>query len=372
MLAVGPCARGEHRSRGRAVTLFTTTTRRRLQGDEPVRVAPPRRVIVGWVAHRRRRRRSRSCSALVPAPYVIEQPGPVFNTLGTDQQVGARRQGRQAAHHHPRPEDLPDRGLPRPADGLGGRQPRAAPELVRDRRRLVRPEQGRAARSTPSSRPDVTTEQSNAAERGPDGRLAAGRDRRGPQRARLHFPQHVAVEQLIKGSPADGVLKEGDEITAVNGDDGRRRRRAARRRRRPTARTSRPRSASCATAPRRRSPITPIESSGRRSCSASARGMDYTFPFDVEDPARQRGRPERRPDVRARHHRQAHPGRAQRRRERRRHRHHRRRGQRRRRSAASGRRCTGRATPAPTTSSRPQSNCDEVIGHVPPGSRCSR
>src|ERR1700712_2331298 len=70
------------------VTLFSDENPT-LQGEqEPARVAPSRRVIIGWV--------SIGVAvvlalvlALVPAPFVIEQPGPVFNTLGTDQEVGA-------------------------------------------------------------------------------------------------------------------------------------------------------------------------------------------------------------------------------------------------------------------------------------------
>ena len=124
------------------------------------------------------------CSAIVPSPYVIEQPGPVFNTLGIGR---ARRRRRGAADHDPGRDDLPDRGQPRHAHRLGGRQPATRAELARGRRRLVRPEQGRAAarRGLPA---DVTTEQRDEREPGRDGRLAAGGDRRGADAPRLRLP----------------------------------------------------------------------------------------------------------------------------------------------------------------------------------------
>ena len=125
---------------------------------------------------------------------------------------------------------------------------------------------------------------------------------------------------------------------------------------------------SCATASRADARGHARSSATARSCSASACACDYEFPIDVDDPARQRRRPERRHDVRPRHHRQADPRRDDRRRERRRHRHDRlgRRG--RRRSAASGRSSGAPRTPVPTGSSHPSRTATRSPATCPTGS----
>ena len=79
---------------------------------------------------------------LVPSPYVIEQPGPVFNTLGTVEHADERRPD----DLHPRRADLHDRRDARHAHGRLRRQPRAAAQLVPGDLRLDRPEPGGRAR----------------------------------------------------------------------------------------------------------------------------------------------------------------------------------------------------------------------------------
>ena len=67
--------------RGRAVTLFSDdqhTPQGYGPDGSPVRIAPPRRVIIGWVAIAVAVLLA-LVLAFVPAPFVIEQPGPVFN-----------------------------------------------------------------------------------------------------------------------------------------------------------------------------------------------------------------------------------------------------------------------------------------------------
>jgi PDZ domain-containing protein len=98
-LSTVPCARGEHQRRDGPqrflLTGTTTTARTGVRREDPVslfepedaRGPVPRRVRAGWTV---------LLIALVlalvmsflPAPYVIEQPGPVYNTLGSQEQDG--------------------------------------------------------------------------------------------------------------------------------------------------------------------------------------------------------------------------------------------------------------------------------------------
>ncbi len=182
------------------------------------------------------------------------------------------------------------------------------------------------------------------------------------------FPREVTVAGVLDDSPADGRARGGrrhrrpSNGTAVELASTS----CARRSRENGADEPGEARASCATASSRPSQVTPVERDGTAVLGVGVR-MDYEFPIDVETPARQRRRSERRHDVRARHHRQADPRRHDRRRDRRGHRHDRLGGRGRRRSAASGRSCRARWMRAPTGSSHPQSNCDEVTGHVPDG-----
>ncbi len=173
-------ARREHQE-GTGVALFTDDDLRPDSGEPPERIRPKRSVIVGW-SFVGAAFVLTLVLALVPAPYVIEQPGPVFNTLGTDQAVGGPpSKDREAPHHDPEQDDVPDGRIARPAHGLPRRKPRFAA-----RAGSRSPPHG----STPSKAvlpvdavfpPGTTTEQSEPGERPGDGRLPAGRDRGRPQ-----------------------------------------------------------------------------------------------------------------------------------------------------------------------------------------------
>lgn len=260
------------------MTLFT-------DDDEPAppaggddRVAPSRRVIVGWV--------SIGVAlvlglvlALAPAPFVIEQPGPVFNTLGTDQQVGSEpSKDAKPLITIPSQTTYPTSGsldlLTVSVVGNPDQRPSWFDIIGAwfDPSRAVQP-------IDEVFPPGTTTEQSNAANAAlmvdsQQDAIAAALNELGYQ-----FPQSVAVKQLIPGTPAAKVLKVGDEVTSVNGHTvdsvaGLRQQVAAN----GTGKAAeigiiRDGVASTVS-------ITPVKTQGQTVLGIGA-GMDYTFPFDV-------------------------------------------------------------------------------------------
>jgi PDZ domain-containing protein len=94
------------------------------------------------------------------------------------------------------------------------------------------------------------------------------------------FPQSVAVKQLISGTPAADVLKEGDQIVSVNGSAvtsiSQLRDLVAENGTGKPAELGIVRDGRASTVP-----ITPTESGGQVVLGIGA-GMDYTFPFDVK------------------------------------------------------------------------------------------
>jgi PDZ domain-containing protein len=156
---------------------------------------------------------------LSPAPYVIEQPGPVFNTLGYDHQVWPSTDAPQTKKpliSIPDEETYPTSGA-RDLLTVGGvGNPKQLPSWLD----VV------GAWFTPSKAvipvdvaypPTVSVDQQNAenAQMMVDSQkdaVAAALNQLG-----YTFPQKVAVKQIIKGSPADGKLRVGDDIVSVNG-----------------------------------------------------------------------------------------------------------------------------------------------------------
>jgi PDZ domain-containing protein len=200
------------------MSLFSTDS-----SGEPVR-APltyrkqPKRVSIGWTLI--------SIAlilvvvmSLAPAPYVIEQPGPVFNTLGYDRAIGA------SDKHDEKPQTLitvPDRTT-YPTSGaldLLTVQVAGTPEHLPSWLDVM------SAWFAPSKAvipvdvafpPGTSTkeqQQQNAQEmtNSQHDAIAAALNQLG-----YDFPQKLEVAYVYPGSPADSVFEKGDQITAVNG-----------------------------------------------------------------------------------------------------------------------------------------------------------
>jgi PDZ domain-containing protein len=272
------CARGEQ-AKGTCVTLFSDDDSQPEFGPSRQRIAPSKRVIAGWV--------SIAIAAVVtlvlvvvPAPFVIEQPGPVFNTLGTDQQVGAKpSDDAKQLISIPGQKTYPTAGsldlLTVSVVGNPDQRPSWS-EIVGawfDPSRAVLPVDAVFP-------PGTTTEQSNAENAAlmvdsQQDAVAAALNELG-----YDFPEAVAVKQVIKGTPAASVFTVGDEIETVNGTPV------------PGVQTLRKIVAENGTAKPAQVgivrdgksstvSITPISSGGQTVLGIGA-GMDYTFPFDVK------------------------------------------------------------------------------------------
>ncbi|NEN06833.1 PDZ domain-containing protein [Diaminobutyricibacter tongyongensis] len=198
------------------MALFTDDDLQPAPSTPPERIRPKRSVIVGW-SFVGAAFILTLVLALVPAPYVIEQPGPVFNTLGTDQPVGSTpSKDAKLLITIPSKTTYPTAGsLDLLTVSVVG-NPDSLPSWI----------EVASAWFTPSKAvlpvdsvfpPGVTTEQSNKenAQLMVDSQqdaIAAALNELG-----YTYPQEVVVKQIIMGSPADGVLKVGDEIITVNG-----------------------------------------------------------------------------------------------------------------------------------------------------------
>ncbi|UAJ81475.1 PDZ domain-containing protein [Leifsonia sp. ZF2019] len=218
--------------------------------------------------------------ALAPAPFVIEVPGPVFNTLGTDQQVGgAKSEDAKQLISIPDQKTYPTSGsLDLLTVSVVG-NPDSRPNWFDIVSSWFQP--SRAVVPIDSVfPPGTTTEQSNAENAAlmvdsQQDAVAAALNELG-----YDFPQAIVVKQLISGTPAATSLKEGDEITSVNGTEVKSvqalRDAIADNGTGTAARIGILRDGAASTVD-----ITPTESSGRAVLGIGA-GMDYTFPFDVK------------------------------------------------------------------------------------------
>ncbi|MFI5060181.1 MAG: PDZ domain-containing protein [Actinomycetales bacterium] len=243
------------------------------------RIAPPRRVIVGW---------SMIAVALVvtivltvvQAPFVIEQPGPVFNTLGTDQQVGATPDGKnQPLISIPGEKTYPTSGsLDLLTVNVVG-NPDNRPGWLEIARAWFDPSKAVVPVDVIFP-PGTTTQQSNAENaalmvNSQQDAVAAALNKLG-----YHFREVVAVKQLIAKTPAASVLKVGDEITSVNGEPvpgvATLRRLIAKNGSHKTAEIGIVRAGVASTVS-----LTPTEADGQTVVGIGA-GMDYTFPFEVK------------------------------------------------------------------------------------------
>lgn len=261
------------------MTLFSDDDSQPGFGPPRQRIAPSKRTIAGWV--------SVAVAAVVtvalavaPAPFVIEQPGPVFNTLGTDQRVGSTPTAdAKPLISIPGKKTYPTAGsldlLTVSVVGNPDQRPGWF-EIVSawfDPSRAVLPVDAVFP-------PGTTTEQSNAQNAAlmvdsQQDAVAAALNELG-----YDFPEAVAVKQVIKGTPAADVFTVGDEITTVNGKPV------------PGVQTLRKLVAANGTDKSAEVgilrkgvastvSITPVSSGGQTVLGIGA-GMDYTFPFDVK------------------------------------------------------------------------------------------
>ena len=259
------------------VSLFTDDEHAVAEPHQPIR--PSRRVVIGWasvlVAFA-----LTLVLALAPAPFVIEIPGPVFNTLGTDQQVGAEKSGDA--------KELITIPGQKTYDTAGSLDlltvsvvgnPDSRPSWFEIVSSWFQP--SRAVLPIDSVfPPGTTTEQSNAENAAlmvdsQQDAVAAALNELG-----YDFPQAVVVKQLITDTPASKTLKEGDEITTVNGTEVKSvqalRDAIAKNGTDTAAQVGIIRDGTAQTVA-----ITPVDSAGRAVLGIGA-GMDYTFPFEVK------------------------------------------------------------------------------------------
>jgi Predicted secreted protein containing a PDZ domain len=160
---------------------------------------------------------------LAPAPFVIEQPGPVFNTLGMDQPVWpAGSLG---------PSSKPQTLISVP----GARTYPTAGSLdlltvtsVGDPQQLPSWAEVISAWFTPSKAVipvDVAYPQNQSTQQqdAENAQLMTDSQQDAIAAALVSlgydFPQNVVVGQVIKGTPADGVLRVGDRIVEVDGHE---------------------------------------------------------------------------------------------------------------------------------------------------------
>jgi Lon-like protease len=199
-----------------AVTLFADGGEQPLDESESERIKPRRRVVVGWVFL--------AAAfvlvlilALLPAPYVIEQPGPVFNTLGHNQPVGSRpSSSSEPLISIPDKTTFPTAGaLDLLTVSVVG-NPQQLPSWLEVASAWFSP--SKAVSPVQELFPAGLTNEENNKENqtlmvnSQQDAIAAALNELG-----YSFPQLVKVMQVIKGTPAYGVMKTGDEIVTVNG-----------------------------------------------------------------------------------------------------------------------------------------------------------
>ncbi|GAA4053084.1 YlbL family protein [Agromyces indicus] len=151
--------------------------------------------------------------ALLPSPYVIQQPGPVFDTLGTTEADGEEI----PLISIPDEETFPTEGsldlLTVSAVGRPGRTPGWLDVAVAwfDTRRAVVPVE--AVFPPGISEEDRDSQNEAQMVDSQQDAIAAALVELG-----YDFPREVVVQGVGDGLPADGVLEIGDVITAVDGE----------------------------------------------------------------------------------------------------------------------------------------------------------
>lgn len=152
----------------------------------------------------------------LPSPYVIELPGPVFNTLGS-QSVGSGTSARhvrliQISGHRTYPTSGSLDMLTVSIDGTATQRPSWLTVI----RALLTPSEAVIPASAVYP-PGLTTQQVDKA----DQAQMAGSQQSAIAAALIHagysVPSMLTVTQVENGSAASGVMKQGDIIESVNG-----------------------------------------------------------------------------------------------------------------------------------------------------------
>lgn len=151
--------------------------------------------------------------ALLPSPYVIQQPGPVFDTLGTTESDGEEI----PLISIPDEETFPTEGsldlLTVSAVGRPGQTPGWLDVAVAwfDTRRAVVPVE--AVFPPGISEEDRDSQNEAQMVDSQQDAIAAALVELG-----YEFPREVVVQDVAEGAPAEGALEIGDVIAAVNGE----------------------------------------------------------------------------------------------------------------------------------------------------------
>ena len=238
----------------------------------------PRRVVVGWVLLAAALILAIVLS-LLPAPFVIEQPGPVFNTLGTNQAVGQPKDGKvQDLISIPDRTTYPSSGsLDMLTVSVVG-NPQQLPSWLQvatawfDPTKAVSPVQelfpaGLTNQESNQQNETLMVDSQKDA-------VAAALNELG-----YSFPQRIKVLEVVKGAPAAGVLRDGDQIVSVDGRSvkGIASLQAAVR----SNGAGKPATVGIIRDGKDESvQVTPVASGGTAVLGIGV-GMDYTFPFEV-------------------------------------------------------------------------------------------
>jgi len=213
--------------------------------------------------------------ALLPSPYVIEQPGPVYNTLGSQEHDGEERPLIAVPDEQSYPTDGELNLLTVSVVGKPGRTPNWLEVLGSwfDRTKSVVPVEA----IFPPGVSETDRDQRNQAAMvdSQQDAIAAALVELG-----YDFPREVTVTGSAEGTPAAGVLEEGDVIESVDG--------------RPVHSIAELRDAVQAHGTEspaalvvsrggaeRAVELTPVDSDGTAILGIGVR-MVYEFPFDVE------------------------------------------------------------------------------------------
>jgi PDZ domain-containing protein len=149
---------------------------------------------------------------IVPAPYVIEQPGPVYDTLGTSEHEGTDR----PLISIPSQETFPTTGELNllTVSVLGS--PETPPHWLDVATAWFDPSKAVVPVESVFP-PDVSRK-----ERDEENRVLMVNSQRDAIAAALlelgyEVPGIITVQGIVEGEPADGIVEEGDRITSVNG-----------------------------------------------------------------------------------------------------------------------------------------------------------
>ena len=149
---------------------------------------------------------------IVPAPYVIEQPGPVYDTLGTSEHEGTDR----PLISIPSQETFPTTGELNllTVSVLGS--PETPPHWLDVATAWFDPSKAVVPVESVFP-PDVSRK-----ERDEENRVLMVNSQRDAIAAALlelgyEVPGVITVQGIVEGEPAEGIVEEGDRITSVNG-----------------------------------------------------------------------------------------------------------------------------------------------------------